>query len=218
MCRQCNYTIHAAQHHLGWDNAIAPVQTVAPGSTIRFACMEASGGQLNLSSTADDIATLDFGRINPVNGPIHVDGAEPGDALKITLIDFAPQAQDGQGWGWTANIPGFGLLADQFPDPALTLWRYDAATLAPALWGSHGRVGLKPFAGTIGVALAEPGAHSIVPPRRTGMRERRAISGRRRRLLPRAAARRRRPGPSRRGTRGRRRARRSSPGTRPAWR
>ena len=168
MCRQCNYTIHAAQHHLGWDNAIAPVQTVAPGSTIRFACMEASGGQLNLSSTADDIATLDFGRINPVNGPIHVDGAEPGDALKITLVDFAPQAHDGQGWGWTANIPGFGLLADQFPDPALTLWRYDAATLAPALWGSHGRVGLKPFAGTIGVALAEPGAHSIVPPRRTG--------------------------------------------------
>ena len=70
---------------------------MAPGSTIHFACMEASGGQLNLSSTADDIATLDFGRINPVNGPIHVDGAEPGDALKITLVDFAPQAQDGQG-------------------------------------------------------------------------------------------------------------------------
>ena len=65
---------------------------------------------------------------------------------------------------------GYGVPVDpdQFPDPALTLWRYDAATLAPALWGSHGRVGLKPFAGTIGVALAEPGAHSIVPPRRTG--------------------------------------------------
>ncbi len=24
------------------------------------------------------------------------------------------------GFGWTANIPGFGLLADQFKEPALT--------------------------------------------------------------------------------------------------
>ena len=34
--------------------------------------------------------------------------------------------------------------------------------------GCAGRVPLKPFAGTIGNALAEPGLHSIVPPRRVG--------------------------------------------------
>ena len=72
------------------------------------------------------------------------------------------------GWGWTANIPGFGLLADQFLEPALQLWKFDPASLAPAAYGPGGRVPLKPFCGTIGVAPAETGPHSIVPPRRVG--------------------------------------------------
>ncbi len=168
MCRNCDYTIHGAQHHFGWDNSIAPVETVAPGSTILFKCHDSSAGQLGPSSTVADVVSLDFGKINPVSGPIYIDGAEPGDALKITLDAFAPRVQEGSAWGWTANIPGFGLLADQFTDPALTLWKYDSETLAPALWGSTGKVALKPFTGTIGVAQAEPGLHSIVPPRRTG--------------------------------------------------
>ena len=168
MCKACDYTIHGAQHHFGWDNAIPPAERVAPGSTILFHCQDSSAGQLGPSSTVADVAALDFGRINPVSGPIHVEGAEPGDALKVTLEGFAPRAQGGRGWGWTANIPGFGLLADQFTDPALTLWDYDPETLAPALWGAEARVPLKPFAGTIGLAPAEPGPHSVVPPRRVG--------------------------------------------------
>lgn len=54
------------------------------------------------------------------------------------------------------------------PTWALHIWRYDAKTLAPALFGRWGKVPLKPFTGTIGLALAEPGVHSIVPPRRVG--------------------------------------------------
>ncbi|MBI1416025.1 MAG: acetamidase [Limimaricola sp.] len=168
MCKDCNYTIHGAQHHFGWDNSIAPVERVEPGSTILFHCHDSSAGQLGPSSTVEDVKTLDFGKINPVSGPLWVEGAEPGDALKITIDSFAPQAQGGKGWGWTANIPGFGLLADQFTDPALHVWTYDPDSLAPALWGKEGRVPLKPFAGTIGVAPAEKGLHSIVPPRRVG--------------------------------------------------
>ncbi|EAU45891.1 acetamidase/formamidase family protein [Salipiger bermudensis] len=168
MCKHCDYTIHGAQHHFGWDNSIVPALTVAPGSTILFNCMDSSAGQLGPSSTVADVEALDFGKINPVSGPVYIDGAEPGDALKITIEGFSPQKRDGTAWGWTANIPGFGLLADQFTDPALTIWTFDADTMAPALWGEQGRVPLKPFTGTIGVAQAEPGLHSIVPPRRTG--------------------------------------------------
>ena len=40
--------------------------------------------------------------------------------------------------------------------------------MAPAMYGPGGRVPLKPFPGTIGVAPGEPGLHSIVPPRRVG--------------------------------------------------
>ncbi len=163
MCNNCSYTIHNHQHHFDWDNSIVPVETVTPGTTIEFNCIDSSAGQLTADSTVSDVATLDFGKINPVNGPIYVEGAMPGDALKITIESFKPS-----GFGWTANIPDFGLLADQFPDPALTIWKYDPDTLEPALFGKNGRVPLKPFAGTIGNAMGESGLHSIVPPRRVG--------------------------------------------------
>lgn len=163
MSARAGHTIHGDRHHVGWDNAIAPVLTVAPGTTIGFECLDASGGQLTRDSTVADVGRLDFGRINPVTGPVAIDGAQPGDAVKISIESFAPS-----GFGWTANIPGFGLLADQFPEPALHLWTYDKAAMGPAAFSAAARVPLKPFAGTIGLALAEPGLHSVVPPRRVG--------------------------------------------------
>ncbi|MGB6486145.1 MAG: acetamidase/formamidase family protein [Steroidobacteraceae bacterium] len=154
-------TIH--EHHYGWDNSLAPAVRIAPGESLEFEVADASGGQLSQASTVDDVGRLDFARINPVSGPVYIDGAAPGDILKVTVLSFAPS-----GWGWTASIPGFGLLAEEFTAPALHVWRYDNLTLAPAAFGSWARVPLKPFAGTIGVAPAEPGCHSIVPPRRVG--------------------------------------------------
>ncbi|MFT8245926.1 acetamidase/formamidase family protein [Roseomonas sp. BN140053] len=161
--RHHRHTLHAHQHHHGWNNANPPALRVAPGESVVFETVDSSGGQLSPTSTLDTLRALDFSRVNPVTGPVHVDGAEPGDALAVHIEHFAPS-----GWGWTANIPGFGLLADQFPDPALHLWQYDAGTLAPAAFGRLARVPLKPFAGTIGLAPAEPGPHSVVPPRRVG--------------------------------------------------
>ncbi len=163
MPHHASHTIHRHQHHFGWDNAIPPILTVTPGATLSVDCSDSSDGQLTATSTVTDVAALDFGRINPVVGPIRIDGAEPGDAIKVTIGDFTPS-----GFGWTANIPGFGLLADQFAQPALKIWSYDRATMAPAAFSTTARVPLKPFAGTVGLALAEPGLHSIVPPRRTG--------------------------------------------------
>lgn len=154
-------TIH--RHHFGWDNSLAPVVTIAPGESLEFEVTDASGGQLSRAATVADVGRLDFARVNPVAGPVYVDGAEPGDILKVTVLSFAPS-----GWGWTANIPGFGLLAEEFKEPALHLWRYDSRTLAPCAFGPWAKVPLKPFAGTIGVAPAEAGCHSIVPPRRVG--------------------------------------------------
>jgi acetamidase/formamidase len=157
------HTIHAHHHHFGWDNGFAPVLRVAPGETVTFETVDSSGGQLSPAATLESLQALDFGRVNPVTGPVFVDGAAPGDTLKITVEHFAPS-----GWGWTANIPGFGLLADEFPDPALHLWTYDTQSMAPAAFGGFAKVPLKPFIGTIGVAPAAAGLHSIVPPRPCG--------------------------------------------------
>jgi acetamidase/formamidase len=158
-----HHTIHRQHIHHGWNNEFAPRLTIAPGETVHFETVDASSGQLSRTSTAADLLKLDLGRVNPVTGPVFIDGAKPGDALKVTVLSFRPS-----GWGWTGNIPGFGLLADQFKEPALNIWTYDAGLLEPALYGKNGRVPLKPFAGTIGNAPAEPGHHSVVPPRRVG--------------------------------------------------
>ena len=163
MAHACDHALHKTLHHIGWNNANPPVLKIAPGETVAFETVDSSGAQLAPGATVDDLARLDFTRVNPVTGPVYVDGAEPGDALRVRILDMTPS-----GWGWTANIPGFGLLADQFPDPALHMWSYDSASMAPAAFGPGGRVPLKPFCGTIGLAPAAEGIHSIVPPRRVG--------------------------------------------------
>jgi acetamidase/formamidase len=157
------HTIHREHIHHGWNNAFIPKIHIAPGESVQFETVDASSGQLNRESTAADLATLDLARVNPVTGPVYVDGAEPGDALKITILSFKPS-----GWGWTGNIPGFGLLTDQFPKAHLHHWNYDPLGAQSAMYGPGGRVPLRPMCGTIGNAPAAPGLHSIIPPRNVG--------------------------------------------------
>ncbi|MEQ8662173.1 MAG: acetamidase/formamidase family protein [Gammaproteobacteria bacterium] len=149
-------TIHRHQHHLGWDNSNAPCLTVAPGERLALELMDASRGLMTQHATAATIAELDVANANPLTGPVAIDGAEPGDTLVVHIHDYALSD-----WGWTAIIPGFGLLADDFPDAMLHLSRYDARAVefAPGI-----RLPTRPFAGTIGVAPAAPGHHSAIPP------------------------------------------------------
>ncbi|MCK5770508.1 acetamidase/formamidase family protein [Algiphilus sp.] len=154
------HTLHDHARHFGWNRDNAPALTVAPGDRIAVPCADASGGQITRDSDVTAISALKPERANPLSGPIHVDGAEPGDALAVRIESLAPS-----GWGWTANIPGFGLLADDFPDPHLIISRHDE-TRVDFLGGI--RLPVRPFIGTIGVAPAEAGTHPVIPPYRTG--------------------------------------------------
>ncbi len=145
------------QNHLAWDPAIAPVATVPSGSVIEYDCLDASFGQLTATSTTADIATLDFARVDQVNGPVAVEGAEPGGTLQVELLEFQPAD-----WGWTASIPGFGLLADEFPDPFYKVTALPAGADRVEYWPGI-RVPLAPFCGEVGVAPRE-GPLSTIPP------------------------------------------------------
>ena len=157
------HTIHRHQQHLSWDNARAPAITIAPGDTVDFKDLDAMCGQITAQSTVAELATLDPDQINPIAGHVYVDGSEPGDTLKVTLLGF-----ESSGWGWTGVFPEFGLLAADFPDYALHIWSYDHSFGVPAAYGKWARVPLKPFCGTIGVARAELGSFSTIPPYETG--------------------------------------------------
>jgi len=143
--------------HLAWDPAIPPIETVESGAIVEFDLLDAAGGQLTADSTVEDLARLDFDRVDQVNGPIAVVGAEPGDTLQIDLLEFEPAD-----WGWTASIPGFGLLADQFADPYLRITKVPRPG-EPAEFLPGVRVPIVPFCGEVGVAPVD-GPRSTIPP------------------------------------------------------
>ena len=102
-----------------------------PGRRSTFDVLDASCGQITAASTVADLAALDFSRVDQVAARSFVEGARPGDTLEVELLDFQPGD-----WGWTAAIPGFGLLADEFPDPALRITRLGGG-VAEFLPGRH---------------------------------------------------------------------------------
>jgi acetamidase/formamidase len=146
-------------YHLAWDAAIPPVLQVASGDVVSFDVLDSSCGQLTAASTVEDIAALDFSRVDQVAGPVYVEDAEPGGTLEVEILELEPAD-----WGWSASIPGFGLLADEFPDPALRISRL-AHGLGEFLPGV--RIPLAPFFGVLGVASpGEP--RGTIPPTESG--------------------------------------------------
>src|SRR3546814_19226750 len=98
MTSRCTHTIHSRDSHIGWNNANTPALAVAPGETVEFETIDSSGAQLSAKSTLAAMAKLAFGKVNPVPGPVHVDGAVPGAAIKVTPPGLTPSAR-----GWVSS-------------------------------------------------------------------------------------------------------------------
>ena len=160
MAMNIKYRLTQERTHCRWDQSIAPLVTVEPGEIVELETREASDGQIVPGSNAEILSRLDFSVIHPLTGPVAIVGAEPGDTLEIEMLDIRPKA-----WGWTGILPGFGLLADDFPEPYLKVWELqgDHAYFKPGI-----RIPLEPFCGVMGVAPAEPGSLDTIPPRLNG--------------------------------------------------
>lgn len=156
-------TIHDFKEHshIGWDRSIKPIAEVDSGQTVTYEITESSGGQFTKHSTVEDVKNLDFTKVNPTAGPIYVKGAQPGDTLEVEVLDFSQLD-----WGWTALIPGFGLLTDDFPEPAIKTFDLTRGNTTEFHDGIN--LFMKPFPGTIGVALPEQGNFGVIPPRQNG--------------------------------------------------
>jgi acetamidase/formamidase len=116
-----------------------------------------SDDQITPASASSAISALNWDRVYPLAGPIAVRGARPGDALAIEILDIHTQ-----GWGWTAIIPGFGLLPDDFREPYLRIFdltRGDVTYLREDI-----AIPIEPFFGTIGVCPAGATRQAVMPP------------------------------------------------------
>jgi formamidase len=132
--------------HNRWHPDIPPAAEVAPGEEVRLETEEGLAGQLTRDSTHADAGRLHLGLGHPLAGPLYVAGAEPGHVLEVELV-----AYESADFGTTAVIPGFGFLADLFPEPYLVKWEIaDGVARSEELPGVA--VPEEMFAGVVGVA------------------------------------------------------------------
>jgi acetamidase/formamidase len=145
------------QVHYTWDTGHEPVLTVADGDTVIFETRDVSDDQITRDADASVIAGLDWDRVYPLAGPVRVEGAAPGDTLAVEILDLHTK-----GWGWTAIIPGFGLLPDDFPEAYARI--FDLSEGDVTYFREDIVIPLTPFLGTMGVCPGEASAQAVMPP------------------------------------------------------
>ena len=143
--------------HYKWDNSIAPAIEIAAGDVVHFETEEVTDGQITPGCDHSALTELDFDRLYPLAGPVHVRGAEPGDVLEVEILSLKPLE-----WGWTGIIPGLGLLSEDFTEPYIR--HFDLTNGEYAELRQDIRIPQQPFCGTMGVATDEPGQHAVLPP------------------------------------------------------
>jgi formamidase len=136
--------------HNRWHEAIEPVVEVDPGDTVVYGTRDAFDGQLNTQSTAEDVGNASLGPVHPLTGPVFVKGAEPGDLLEVRLV--AIEADPWEQWGYTVEVPGFGFLRDEFPDPYIIHWRLQGNEYAESEQLPGVRIRCNPHPGVLGLA------------------------------------------------------------------
>ncbi len=136
----------------------APVLTVKPGDTVRIHTRDCFSNQLQ--PPAGNIGALDWDNINPATGPIFIEGAKPGNVLKVKIesIDFAASA-------CMCTGEAEGVMGDIFTDGLTNVFR--PVVDGKLIWSDKIVLEPRPMIGVIGVAPADgaaincgtPGAH-----------------------------------------------------------
>ena len=133
--------------HNRWHPRIPPILRCDPGDEVVMGTRDALDSQIGPGSTAEHVADSDLSVVHPLTGPVHVRGAEPGDMLEVEILDVEAVG----GFGYTIQVPGFGFLRDDFPEPHIVRWDLDEGWATSAdLPGV--RIRGAPFMGVMGVA------------------------------------------------------------------
>ena len=112
--------------HNRWHPDIPAVASVEPGDVFRVETVDWTGGQIKNDDSADDVKNVDLTQVHYLSGPIEVKTAEPGDLLKVELLNLGPL--DGDEWGFTGTFHkdnGGGFLTDHYPEATKACWDFE---------------------------------------------------------------------------------------------
>jgi formamidase len=132
--------------HNRWHPDIPAIATVPCEEVVEIETRDGIDGQIDASSGPGDAAALDMDRPHPLTGPIHVEGAEPGDLLEVETVAIEPDS-----YGFTVVRPGGGPLGEEIDQPFVVHWAIgDEIARSADLPGVA--IPGAPFMGVIGVA------------------------------------------------------------------
>lgn len=138
--------------HNRWHPDIPPAVRCEPGDEVILETRDAFDGQMTPDAPLDTVAAPNLDVVHPLTGPVYVEGAEPGDLLEVEIADIEPDS-----YGYTVQVPGFGFLRDDFPEPFKVNWDMaDGWATSADLPGV--RIPGSPFMGTIGL----PPGHALL--------------------------------------------------------
>jgi amidase len=145
------YRLSKEQKAFAFDPTLPPVLTIASGDTVTFETGDAAYERL---SNGEPVEAIGLENFNAVTGPVYVEGAQPGDALKIEILDVQVTR------AWSVWLPGFGGLGAHTRDLRVmqTPLRDGRAWLNDNL-----SVPIEPMIGCIGLAPAEGRASTYMP-------------------------------------------------------
>jgi Acetamidase/Formamidase family len=83
--------------HYKWDVSNEPLIVIDPADTVVVWTRDISDSQASPDADASVLANFDWDRAYPLSGPIGIHGAQPGDTLRVDVLDVHTQ-----GWGGTA--------------------------------------------------------------------------------------------------------------------
>ncbi|SNC63473.1 Acetamidase/formamidase [Kytococcus aerolatus] len=152
---------------------LIPQETGAPGISAerepRLTVTPGAGDRITFETSDAAYAQMDEVRdlskvtepLNPVTGPVLVEGAEPGDVLAVTIHDIELGEH-----GWSVYIPGAGALAGPMGDE----WFVRRVPLADgrAQVADGVSVPMAPMIGCIGVARPGGEMSTVMPSYPTG--------------------------------------------------
>ncbi|HEX5166437.1 MAG TPA: acetamidase/formamidase family protein [Thermomicrobiales bacterium] len=148
-------TVSSRQHAFEFRPDIAPALRVRSGETVRFETSPEPAERL-FAAGADWCAQVDTRRLNAVTGPVHIDGVEPGDAVRVDILEI--ETLD---WGWNAFFPNFGMLCENLTTPMLRRVPIEEGRcwITDALF-----VPLRPMIGCLGLAPERGASSTLAPP------------------------------------------------------
>jgi len=148
-----------------------PMIGIKPGDIVEVSTEDCFGGRVTSPDQLPSEA-VPFNEMNPVSGPIHVEGAEPGDMLAVHFVSIVPARK----YAVSCVLPQFGALTGTRETAMLNesleerVWFYDidletwTASFKARNSDFRLQLPLDPMHGTVGVAPAGGEVRLVMTP------------------------------------------------------